>query len=368
MALSNARSKKLKAVSDRCDALEKLMADSDVTSNPEKLRELGKEFSTIEPLSRLYREFVHIQDELAKCREEAEKESDPEMADLFREESAELERKLAECETRIEEKLEGGGDDANRPVILEIRSGTGGDEAALFAGDLYRMYSRFAENQGWTLEPLSASPTQLGGFKEVVFSVKGNGSFYLLQYESGVHRVQRVPVTETSGRIHTSAATVAVLVEPDEVEVEINPVYLKIDTYRAQGAGGQHVNKTDSAVRIQHIPTGLVVECQDERSQHQNRAKAMRLLRARILDQLQHEQQQQISADRKNQVGSGDRSERIRTYNFPQNRLTDHRAGITLYKLDLIIEGELGLILEPLVKHMREAAEEQEALEAGGTD
>ncbi|MFC1474994.1 peptide chain release factor 1, partial [bacterium] len=278
---------------------------------------------------------------------------DEEMRSLYNDEIESLRNKLESLENEIEDMFCGAEEIETRPAIIEIRSGTGGEEASLFAGDLYRMYSRYAENRGWTVEMLSSSESSRGGFKEVMFSVSGDGVYNRLKYESGVHRVQRVPITEAGGRIHTSAATVAVLIEPDEVEVKIDPGDLKVDTFRAQGAGGQHVNKTDSAIRMTHLPTGLVVECQAERSQHQNRAKALRMLRARLLDRYQEEQQEKISADRRSQVGSGDRSERIRTYNFPQNRVTDHRADITLYKLELVIQGDLDPVLEPLLQHMR---------------
>ena len=238
-----------------------------------------------------------------------------------------------------------------RNVILEVRAGTGGDEAALFAGDLFRMYTRYAENQGWKVELLSSAESEAGGFKEVIAMITGKGAYSRFKYESGTHRVQRVPETEAQGRIHTSACTVAVLPEAEDVEIDIDPTDLRIDLFRASGAGGQHVNKTESAVRITHIPTGVVVSCQDEKSQHKNKAKAMKVLQSRLLDAMQAEQQAKTAADRKSQVGSGDRSERIRTYNFPQGRCTDHRVGLTLYKLEAIMQGDLDEVIETLTTH-----------------
>jgi peptide chain release factor 1 len=349
---------KLQSIDSRHHEIESLLADSGAASFSEKIKELGKEFNQLELPHRLYSGYLELQKELENQRAAAAAETDKEMLALYAEDIERIELKTEDVEKGIDdffmpaEKLE------PRPAILEIRQGTGGNEAALFAGDLFRMYTRYSDIKSWKTEMISSSPTNLGGFKEVVFSIKGLGAYNKLRYESGVHRVQRIPITEAGGRIHTSAATVAVLIEPNEVEVNIDPGDLKTDTFRASGAGGQHVNKTSSAIRITHIPTGIVVECQDERSQHQNRAKAMRLLRARLMQMLEEERKSKIDAERKTQVGSGDRSERIRTYNFPQNRVTDHRAGITLYQLESVISGELDDFLGRLVNKMR-------AIEAG---
>jgi peptide chain release factor 1 len=274
--------------------------------------------------------------------------SDEELADLARDEIRELKRE----QQRLEEKLklmlvpENPRDKGN--AIVEIRAGTGGGEASLFAADLFRMYSKFAERQGWHIEIMGSNPTEIGGFKEIVFSVEGSGAFGKMRYESGVHRVQRVPITESSGRIHTSAASVVVLPEPEAVEVQVESKDLRVDVFRSSGPGGQSVNTTDSAVRITHIPTGIVATCQDEKSQHKNKAKAMKVLRARVLDQIQEKQQRVVAQSRKSQVGSGDRSAKIRTYNFPQGRLTDHRVGLTLYKLEQILTGELEEVIQTL--------------------
>jgi len=353
MSLQKELTDLLEKMESRYRELESLMADPSVASDPEQMKSIGKEFSGLERYHSLFNRYTAADSELEKLRADLEAETDGEMQELYEKEIDAIEERLAGLEEEISELVYGGGEEEKRPAIMEIRQGTGGDEASLFAGDLHRMYTRFAENMGWEIDSLGASPTSRGGFKEVAFAVKGKGAYDWLKYESGVHRVQRVPVTEASGRIHTSAATVAVLIEPDEVEVEIDPGDIKIDTFRAAGAGGQHVNKTDSAIRITHEPTGIVVECQDERSQHQNKAKAMRLLRARLLDALEREQQEKISAQRRSQVGSGDRSQRIRTYNFPQNRISDHRISLTLYKLEEIMQGSLELLLEPLIQQMR---------------
>ena len=346
--------KKLEAAESRYREIESLMMSGDLSSDLEKLKTFGKEMSQLEEPHKLFGRLKAAEIELNNCRLSLESETEEDMHRLYREEIKRLEETLEEIAEMIEKFFRPPEKIEKRPVMLEIRAGTGGNEAALFCGDLFRMYTRYAENKGWKMEMISSSPTALGGFKEVIFSLKGASVFNRLQHESGVHRVQRIPVTEAGGRIHTSAATVALLIEPDDVEVHIDPTELKVDTYRAQGAGGQHVNKTDSAIRITHLPTGLVVECQDERSQHQNRAKAMRLLRARLLLKYQEEQQKKIAEDRRNQVGSGDRSERIRTYNFPQNRVTDHRADITLYQLETIIAGNLDPLLTPLLEKMHE--------------
>ncbi len=296
-------------------------------------------------------------DELEKCRESVKNESDAEMAALYRDEIETLEAAALENEKVLLSELFPDEHEKRTNIIVEIRAGAGGLEAALFVGDLFRMYSRYAEMRRWKTEPISARESPLGGFKEIIFAIKGPDCYSRLRYESGAHRVQRVPDTESQGRIHTSTSTVAIMPEPDEVEISIDPKDLRIDTFRAGGKGGQHVNKTDSAIRITHIPTGFSVECQDERSQHQNKAKAMRFLRARLLKMAQEQQQSELARDRKNQVGTGDRSERIRTYNFPQGRVSDHRAGVTVYKLPFIIEGAMDDILDPVIEFFRSGGE-----------
>jgi peptide chain release factor 1 len=298
---------------------------------------------------KLFQEYQTLTDDVAAAQEMAA-DSDPEIKQMGQEELAGLTERQEILLLTLQKSLipPDPHDDAN--VYLEIRAGTGGDEAAIFAGDLFRMYSKYAETQGWSLEIISAREGEHGGYKEIISRVTGNSIFAKLKFESGAHRVQRVPATESQGRIHTSACTVAVLPEPDEVEeTDINPADLRVDTYRASGAGGQHVNKTDSAVRLTHLPTGIVVECQDERSQHKNRARAMSLLQARLLDAQVSAQEAEHAEKRKLLVGSGDRSERIRTYNYPQGRVTDHRINLTLYKLDEIVEGSLGQVVEPLI-------------------
>jgi len=350
--------RKLETLDAKYREIEESLAGNGAAADVELLKKLGKELSQLEEPHRLFTARRDAEDEIRKCSANLDAESDAEMRLLYKDEISDLEREIERIDSAIDEYFHPAEKPETRPVIIEIRSGTGGSEAALFSGDLFRMYTRYAENKGWKTEMISSSPTSLGGFKEVIFSIRGDNVFNRLRYESGVHRVQRIPVTEAGGRIHTSAATVALLVEPDEVEVRVEPAEIRVDTFRAQGAGGQHVNKTDSAIRITHIPTGLVVECQDERSQHQNRAKAMRLLRARLLQKFQEEQQRKIAEDRKNQVGSGDRSERIRTYNFPQNRVTDHRVDITLYQLETVIAGNLDPLLEPLLLKMRDLVPE----------
>ncbi len=354
MPLLDVQIRHLDSLVKRYREVESLMAAPDVASDPDRLKTLGMEFSELSDICTLYTHYRTLLSQYADTEKSLETETDEDMRALFEDEFAALTDSRAAIEAQLDELLSADSADLNKPIIIEIRSGTGGDEASLFAGDLFRMYTRFSEIQGWKTDVISASPTPMGGYKEAVLSIRGRTAFQLMKYESGVHRVQRIPVTETNGRIHTSAATVAVLVEPDEMDIQIDPSELRVDTFRASGAGGQHVNKTESAIRVTHIPTGIAVECQDERSQHQNRAKAMRLIRARILDVMQQEQQAKISEDRRTQVGSGDRSERIRTYNFPQNRVTDHRAGLTLYQLDLIMEGELASLLDQLQKFMKE--------------
>lgn len=345
---------KLKTLDARYNEIVDALSESGVTGDPEKLKNLGKALNDLDGPSRLYRKYKELEKELAGNTALLDSETDSDMKYLYKDEIDRIKTDIDEMESAIEKFFNPTDDEEDKQFIIEIRAGTGGNEAGLFAGDLFRMYLKYAEIKGWKFESISESPTPLGGFKEVMFSMRGPGALARLRYESGVHRVQRIPVTESSGRIHTSAATVAVLIEPDEIEVVINPSDLKIDTFRSTGAGGQSVNKIESAIRITHIPTGVVVECQDERSQHQNRAKAMRILRARIVQQLEEEQNEKIASERRSQVGSGDRSERIRTYNFPQNRVTDHRANVTVYQLDSIMEGMMDTLLEQLVRHMRE--------------
>jgi len=337
---------KLEHISDRFPEITALLADPEVQANPNRFRDLSREYAQVEPLSRCYQRYMDAEGELRSAQEML---ADPEMAELAEDARDEARATLEALEPELQRLLLPSDPNDERNVYLEVRAGTGGAEAALFAGDLLRMYLRYAESRGWRHEIVSASEGEQGGYKEVVVRISGSGVYACLKFESGAHRVQRVPETESQGRIHTSACTVAVLPEPDEVEaVDINPSDLRIDTYRASGAGGQHVNKTDSAVRITHLPSGIVVECQDERSQHKNRARAMSLLQARLLDQQVSAQESEQAAKRKLLVGSGDRSERIRTYNYPQGRVTDHRINLTLYKLDEILEGSLDQVIDPL--------------------
>jgi peptide chain release factor 1 len=338
---------KLEEVVDRFREVEGLLSDPKVVSQQARFRDLTKEHADLSGIVEVYSDYRAICDELAGVRELLE-EGDSELKEMARLELPELENRRGELEQQLKVLLLPKDPNDEKNVILEIRAGTGGEEAALFAADLFRMYSRYAENQGWRVELISVSDADAGGFKEVIAMVSGQRVYSRLKYESGTHRVQRVPETEAQGRIHTSACTVAVLPEAEDVDVEIDPSDLRIDVYRASGAGGQHVNKTESAVRITHIPTGVVVSCQDEKSQHKNKAKAMKVLQSRILDSLVAEQQAKMAADRKGQVGSGDRSQRIRTYNFPQGRCTDHRIGLTLYKLESIMQGNLDELFEAL--------------------
>lgn len=340
---------KLESVCDRFEEIAGLLADPEVIGDQNRFRELSKEYSRVEPVVTRFREYETLSGDVVAAKEMAE-DGDAEIRKMGQEELQELRQRQDVLTLELQKALipPDPHDDAN--VYLEIRAGTGGDEAAIFAGDLFRMYSRFAENRGWTIEVVNAREGEHGGYKEVISRVSGSSIFASLKFESGAHRVQRVPTTESQGRIHTSACTVAVLPEPDEIEaVDINPSDLRVDTYRASGAGGQHVNKTDSAVRLTHLPSGIVVECQDERSQHKNRARAMSLLQARLLDTQVAEQEAEHAEKRKLLVGSGDRSERIRTYNYPQGRVTDHRINLTLYKLDEIVEGALDQVIDPLI-------------------
>jgi peptide chain release factor 1 len=343
----------------RLNELDFFLSQPDVVSDMERFRALTREHSEVSEVAGLYERFRQQEDALAQAQEMA---GDPEMAEMAREEIATVEAELPLLEESLQRLLLPKDPDDVRNTFLEIRAGTGGDESALFAGDLLRMYTRYAERQGWRTEIVSESEGEVGGYKEVVIRVIGEGAYGKLKFESGGHRVQRVPATETQGRIHTSACTVAALAEPDEAQaVQINPADLRIDTYRASGAGGQHVNKTDSAVRITHLPTGIVAECQDDRSQHRNKAKAMQVLAARIKERERAERAAKEAATRKGLIGSGDRSDRIRTYNFPQGRLTDHRINLTLYKLQFIMEGDLDEVVAALL--LARKAEQLEELE-----
>jgi peptide chain release factor 1 len=341
---------KLEQLAARHQEVGALLADPDIINNSDRFRALSVEHAQLEPVASGFWAYRRVLDDLDAAREIA-RDNDPDLRALAQDELLDAEVRRAEQERALQLLLLPRDPHDAGNVFLEIRAGTGGDEAALFAGDLLRMYARYAEQRGWALEILSESPGEHGGYKEVITRIIGQGAYSRLKFESGAHRVQRVPVTEAQGRIHTSAATVAVLPELAEVEqIEINPSDLRIDTYRASGAGGQHVNKTDSAIRITHLPSGIVVECQDERSQHKNRSRAMSLLQARLLAGEREKQASAQAQNRKLQVGSGDRSERIRTYNFPQGRITDHRINLTLYKLGDILEGKLDPIIEPLIQ------------------
>ena len=341
---------KLQAVEDKFLELESLISDPSVLADMPRWQRFNREHAGLEPIVAAYREYkavCHAIDDSKAMLDEGIEEDD--FRHMVEEELAEQRSRKEQLDNELPVLLLPRDPNDDKNVIVEIRGGVGGEEAALFAGDLFRMYSRYAEAQGWRVSILDSNPTEIGGFKEISFAVEGNGAYSKLKYESGTHRVQRVPVTESGGRIHTSAVTVAVLPEADEVDVDIKAEELRIDTYRAGGAGGQYVNKTESAIRITHLPTGIVVQCQDEKSQLKNKEKAMRVLRARVLEQAQQQQADAIAADRRSQVGSGDRSERIRTYNFPQGRVTDHRIGLTLHKLDFVLNGQLDELLNGLI-------------------
>ena len=353
---------KLEALQARLRELEEAVADPALLKDPARYRETMRERSRLSVIDEAYREYKGVLQGIEDARVLVKDESDAAMRELAREELKGLEEKRDVLDAKLKELLIPRDPLADKSVIMEIRAGTGGDEAALFVSDLFRMYSRYAESQKWKVEVMDGSATELGGYREIVFSVNGEGVYERLRWESGVHRVQRVPATEAQGRIHTSAVTVAVLPEMEETEIEIRQEDLRIDVMRAGGPGGQCVNTTDSAVRITHIPSGLVIHCQDEKSQIKNKAKAMRILRARLYELEESKRQAERAADRKSQIGTGDRSERIRTYNFPQNRLTDHRVDLTLYKLDLCMEGDIGEIIDALVMNARE-----ELMKAGTT-
>ncbi len=350
---------KIEELERRSMELESLLSDPAIQANQGEFRKFSKEHAELAPLVETYRKHRKLLSEI-KDNQLLLSEADQEIREMAKEELEALERQKNELEAEIRLLLLPRDPNDDKSVILEIRAGTGGDESALFAGDLFRMYSRFADANRWKVDIISASESERGGFKEVIASLEGVGVYAKLKYESGTHRVQRVPETEAQGRIHTSACTVAIMPEAEDIEVDINPTDLKIDVYRSQGAGGQHVNTTDSAVRITHLPTGIVVACQEERSQIKNRSKAMKVLKSRMLDILNQEQNARMAADRKQQVGSGDRSERIRTYNFPQGRMTDHRIGLTLYRLETIMTGDIGEIVDSLRAHYQmEALQEQ---------
>jgi len=341
--------RKLETLTDRHQELEALLSESSTIADQDRFKNLSREYAQITPIVAAYNGYVKTVADLAEARDMA-RGPDPELRSLAETEIDDIESRQEALTDEIQRMLipTDPNDDAN--IFLEIRAGTGGDEAALFAGDLFRMYSLYAESRRWQIEIISNSQGEHGGYKEIIARIIGNGAYSRLKFESGAHRVQRVPVTESQGRIHTSACTVAILPEASEIEqIEINPADLKVDTFRASGAGGQHVNKTDSAIRITHLPSGIVIECQDERSQHKNRARAMSLLQARLMDSARQTQQAEQAQRRRLLVGSGDRSERIRTYNFPQGRMTDHRINLTLYKLDEIMEGNLDLVIGPLI-------------------
>ena len=339
---------KLDQLSQRFEEITALLAEPEVQNDQNRFRALSREYAQLNPVIAAFRNYQDALDEIAYA-ESLQQDTDPDVRAMARDEMLSAQQRRDSLIEELQILLLPKDPNDERNIFLEVRAGTGGAEAALFAGDLCRMYMRYAENKGWKPEIVSESEGEMGGYKEVVVRISGQDVYSRLKFEAGTHRVQRVPETEAQGRIHTSACTVAILPEVEEIDFDINPADLRVDTYRASGAGGQHVNRTESAIRITHIPTGTVVECQDERSQHKNRARAMSLLQARILSAQQEQQSAEIAASRKLQVGSGDRSERIRTYNFPQGRLTDHRINLTLYKLEAIVAGDLDPVIEPLI-------------------
>ncbi|WP_312473220.1 peptide chain release factor 1 [Neobacillus sp.] len=340
---------RLQSVEDRYEKLNELLSDPQIINDTKKLREYSKEQADIQETVQTYRQYKEAREQLHDAKVMLDEKLDADMREMVKEEVNELEAQIEELEARMKILLIPKDPNDDKNVIFEIRGAAGGDEAALFAGTLYRMYSRFAEAQGWKTDVIDANPTGLGGFKEIIFMINGAGAYSKLKYENGAHRVQRVPETESGGRIHTSTATVACLPEAEEVEIEIHDKDIRFDAFASSGAGGQSVNTTMSAVRLTHIPTGIVVSCQDEKSQHKNKDKAMKVLRARVYDKFQQEAQAEYDQVRKSAVGTGDRSERIRTYNFPQNRVTDHRIGLTIQKLDQVLEGKLDEVIDALI-------------------
>jgi len=340
---------RLQALEDRYEKLNQLLSDPEVINDPKRLRDYSKESSDLSETVQTYRDYKATTKELEDAKSMLEEEKDPDMRDMIRQEIDELEDRKEALEERLKILLLPKDPNDEKNVVVEIRGAAGGDEAALFAGDLFKMYTKYAESQGWHVDVIEASPNEIGGYKEIIFMINGKGAYSKLKFENGAHRVQRVPETESGGRIHTSTATVAVLPEAEEVEVEINEKDIRVDTFASSGPGGQSVNTTMSAVRLTHIPTGIVVSCQDEKSQIKNKEKAMKVLRARIYDKFKKEAEAEYAATRKSAVGTGDRSERIRTYNFPQSRVTDHRIGLTLHKLDQVLNGELDEIIDALI-------------------
>jgi peptide chain release factor 1 len=340
---------RLQAVEDRYERLNELLSDPEIVNDPKKLKEYSKEQYGIQETVNVYREYKEFREQLQEAKSMLEEKLDADMREMVKQEISELEESMEELEAKLKVLLLPKDPNDDKNVIMEIRGAAGGDEAALFAGSLYRMYSRYAEVQGWKTEVIESNATGLGGYKEIIFMINGQGAYSKLKFENGAHRVQRVPETESGGRIHTSTATGVVLPEAEEVEVEIHDKDIRFDAFASSGAGGQSVNTTMSAVRLTHIPTGIVVSCQDEKSQHKNKDKAMKVLRARVYDKFQQEAQAEYDQNRKSAVGTGDRSERIRTYNFPQNRVTDHRIGLTIQKLDQVMEGKLDEVLDALI-------------------
>ena len=353
---------KLGSIKEKFEAMGQSLMDPDIVSDNQKYASLMREYKNLSPIVEKYDEYSKCLADMNEAKELLDAGGlDKDFKELVEEELKEAKENIEVFSSELKILLLPKDPNDEKNVIIEIRGGAGGEEAALFAGSLYRMYTMYAESKGWHIEVSNESETELGGYKEVSFMIEGNGAYSRFKYESGVHRVQRVPDTETQGRIHTSTVTVAVLPEADDVDVQINPADLKIDTFRSSGAGGQHINKTSSAIRVTHIPTGTVVECQDERSQFKNKDKALRVLRARLLDVAQREHDEAIASDRRSQVGTGDRSERIRTYNFPQGRVTDHRIGLTLYRLEAVMNGDLDEVVDSLITYYRtEALKNQE--------
>ncbi len=350
---------KLQAMEEKYLDLNDKLSDPEIMQDQKRYQKLAKQHSDLEEVVVPFREYQEVTKELEEAKEMLRETKEAEFRELVETEMEELEQRKEQLEAKLQRLLIPKDPNDDKNVIVEIRGGTGGEEAALFAGVLFRMYSRYAELKRWNVELMHSNPTELGGFKEIIFMIEGKGAYSRLKYESGVHRVQRIPTTESGGRIHTSTATVAVLPEVEDVEVDVDPNDLRVDVYRSSGPGGQSVNTTDSAVRITHVPTGLVVSCQDEKSQHKNKDKAMKILRARLYEVVQEEQNKELAETRRSQVGTGERSERIRTYNFPQGRLTDHRIGFTLYKLEQVVGGELDEVIDALVD-----AEQEQQLKA----